>query len=155
MAWTYPALKTAADALVGVVGFQAQADALNAQVQALINRATTYGAVRAILKQAPTGDWAKIVARSKTTATLPPVTGADIGVLAAILLVSVEDADVLDPNLTAFWTQFTSWMGNLATLGDLSAASRTAVLALISGTGPVWLPAITPRDIWIAQGQPA
>lgn len=156
MSWTYQQLATAISALASPpADFYAIAAILNAQTQSLVNQPTTYGVVRGILKTSSTADWSKIVARAKQAATLPPVSGTDVAILGAILITTTNDTDVLDPNNAAFWTTFNNLVVNLAELGDLSAGSSAAILALISTTGPVWAPAVTGRDVWIAKGQPA
>ena len=153
MPWTMSQLKAAMAAYPAPQPTtpDAWAAALNTQTTTLTNQPFTLGQARVIARQSLAGDWARIVMRSRQTATLPPATATDAAVLAAINVCAGSDGDVIDPNSSATWAAWQAGMAALEASGDLSSASAAAIAALTTKTVEVWQPALTAGDIQNAE----
>lgn len=155
MTWTYADLKTAITALSPMPsGFQAIANAINGQTTTLTNQPVKWADAKRLARTASTGDWSRIVARSRQVPAVPPATATDSAILAAINAVESADADVIDPTNSAEWTAFQNGLSALQAAGDLASATVSAIQALTSVTGPKWVPAVTPGDVQTAEAQP-
>jgi len=151
MAWTYAQLAAAYNALSPVPASLSDAcAALNAQTTTLTNQPITWLATKKIARIASTGDWSRIVARSRQVPALPPVTATDVAILAAINAEQSEDADILDPTNTAQWDAFQAGISALEASGDLTSATAAAIVALATVVMPTWQPAVTPGDLQTA-----
>lgn len=146
-AWTHAQLKAAYIALGSPADLGAAATTLNAQTVTLSNQPFAWSSGKAIARRAATGDWSRIVARSRQVPALPPATALDAAILAAINAVEAEDGDVIDPTNAAEWGAFQGGISALATEGDISSATIAAITALTSPTVPVWEPPVTGADI--------
>jgi hypothetical protein len=155
MAWTFNQLKAAIAALSPVPdGVSAIAAAINAQTVTATGAPFQWLAAKVLARTAPTGDWARIVARSRQTPTLPPVTPTDAAILAAINATESGDTDLIDPGSTATWAAFQGGISALEASGDLASATASAILALADPTLPAWQPPVTEGDIQTAMAQP-
>ena len=152
MAWTYAQLKAAIAALpAGTAGIAA---AINAQTVAMTNVIVLWTDMKAVLRTAPTGDWAKIVMRSRMPSVVPPVSAQDFAVMAAINAVQSENTDRFDPTNAQVWAAVQSGINALANVGDVAPATLTILNSLTSRTSPVWEPPVTAGDIQTAGAQP-
>lgn len=124
---------------------------LNAQTMTLNNQPFMLSQARMMARLSMTGDWARIVTRSRMTANLPPTTVADMAILAAINVCAGGDTDVIDPSNSAAWAVWQAGMAALEASGDLSAATVAEISALTTVTVPVWIPELQPNDIKTAQ----
>lgn len=124
-----------ADAALGIADPSAAAEALRLQPgTVLINQPFSWREAKRIARESPTGDWSRIVARSRLQPGLPPTTTDDLAILAAINAVQSADTDIIDPASPA-------WQGGLAALqgvGDLSTATALALHAIGTVTPLPW-----------------
>lgn len=153
MMWTYAQVK-AADVKLAISDLTAATAALNAQIMTATNQTFTWLQAKTVAQTSITGDWSRIVARSRQTPTIPPVTGTDVAILAAINATEMSDTQVIDPTIAAGWSAVQSGLSALQTIGDLSSASVSAINALTTVTSPVWSPALTAGDVQTARAQP-
>lgn len=153
--WTLAQIK-AADAALSPAQPDpaAAAAALNAQTVSQTNRPILWADAKKVARTSSTGDWSRIVARSKQTPTLPPATANDAAILAAINAVESEDGDLIDPANSAQWTTFINGISSLEAAGDLSSATAAAIQGLTSVTTPTWQPPLTAGDVQTARVQP-
>lgn len=158
--WTPQQLKAAVLALSPApADDQAAADAINAQtVQA---SPADFPAAFAfnVLDASATADWFKVVQRSKQalSGSATP-TAADMAVLAASAAVALMQVpgETVRASDTTTWARFTASLAALQAVGDVSAASVSAITALAtpSPTAPKWVPAVTSGDVQTAKAQP-
>lgn len=154
MAWTYTQLKAAIATLSPTpVGPAAIAAVLNAQTVTLAAQPITWGPVKLLARTSATGDWSRIVARSRMTPALPPASTLDAAILAAINATEGMDNDVIDPGNAAAWATFQGGMAALEATGDIAAATVAAILALTGPTVPMWQPLICSGDVQTAEAQ--
>jgi hypothetical protein len=154
-AWTYATLKTALAALNPLPpDIPSQVAAINAQTITLTNQPFAWMAARLAARTAGTGDWSRVIARSRQTPALPPATANDAACLAAINAVQLSDNDIIDPTNAAEWATFQAGLTALAATGDLAAATIVAINALTTTTLPAWVPAVTAGDVQTAEAQP-
>lgn len=113
----------------------------------------TWGAAVVAMQKSANFSWPRIIARSKQSPTLPPASGLDYAILAAINAVSTPMDRIIDSMDTVGWATVQGGMQALQGVGDMTAADVAAIVALVSQTLPAW-PGITIRDVWIALGQP-
>ena len=152
-AWTYPQLK-AAYVAAGSPAMAAAVATLNAQTVAMTNVVVLWTDMKAVLRAVSTGDWAKIVLRSRMLSVVPPVSAQDFAVMAAINAVQSENTDRFDPTNAQVWTAVQSGINALAAVGDVAPATVTILASLTSKTSPVWEPPVTAGDIQTAGAQP-
>ena len=107
-----------------------------AQVRAyqvtLTNQIVALSAAKRIARMAATGDWGRVMARSDQVPNLPPTTATDAAILAAKNVTSMPDTDQIDPTNAGEWATFQNGLSALQAIGDLSAATVTAIGALTS-----------------------
>jgi hypothetical protein len=142
----YAALNTAIAALSPQpVGYDAIAAALNAQT---VRVPVPFVWKTAKLITQVSGSWSKIVLRARQS-------GGDAANLAAINAYEMSDDTLFHPTNPAAMGILVGGLAALQAAGDLTAADVTAIQALATPVAvPVWVPAVTPRDVWIARGQP-
>jgi len=92
------------------------------------------GEAKTIARQSATGDWSRIVLRSRQVATIPPATANDVAVLAAINVTESLDTDPIDQSNTATWPAWQAGIAALEASGDLSSASAALIAALSTQT---------------------
>jgi hypothetical protein len=153
MAWTTAQLQAAIAALDVPDDSDAQiAGLLNAQTVVLSEQPFPWGQALLLARTAATGDWARIVARSRQTPALPPATPTDAAILAAINATESQPGDVIDPTDAATWAAFQAGLAALEASGDLSSATIAAIGALTTVTAAAWTPPIQPNDVFNARG---
>lgn len=146
MSWT-PAQLKAADASLGIADPAEAAAALAQQTATLHNQPFMWADAKRVARESPTGDWARIVMRSRQVASLPPQTPFDAAILAAINAVESADTDVVDPNDPGSWQAWSSGIAALSGVGDLSAGTVAALAALQTRTAPTFTPPPTDQDV--------
>ena len=120
----------------------------------LTNQPIPWPTVETIARTSATGDWSRIVARSRQVPTLPPATATDAAILAAINATESQNTDVLDPTNAPVWAAWQAGFAALEATGDLAATTVAAITALTTQTVLTY-PGVTQNDIWVARGQPA
>ena len=109
-----------------------------------------------ILVASATGDWAKVVLRSRGTPSgASPPSATDNAISAAIEAVSLLQSGeaTIGTSSAGVMSLLSSWLSDLAGVGDVSTASVTAIEALTSVTEPTWQPALQIADLQACQAQ--
>lgn len=137
MVWTYkeltdyPALKAADADLSPPVPDPAQAvAAIRLLTTTKTGQPFKWKVARRIAREAPTGDWSRIVVRARQMPADPPATIKDFAILAAINAVESVDDDIIDPNDPASWQAWENGLGALQAVGDLNADTVTKLNGL-------------------------
>jgi len=129
---------------------------LNTQTTTLTGQNISTQAAFDILESSATGDWAKIVLRSRGTLSgSSPPTATDNAVSAAIeatVLLQSGEATIETSN-AGVAALLSSWLSALVTSGDMSSASEAAILAMTSVTSPAWQPPLEIADLQACQAQ--
>lgn len=158
MAWTPADLKEALAKLDPKLTITEKADILNARTMVLRDQPFLWSEAMAIARGATTLDWARIVARSRMTPTLPPpgtpLELADLAILIAIDAMQSKDGDIIDPVGERGWARFSQGLQVLQAVGDLSDDTVSKIQALTTKTVPVWASPVSTGDIQTAEGQP-
>ena len=155
--WTYAALKAAIAALSPAPAagdYAGAAAALNAQTVTLTGQAFTVGAAKLVAQTSGNMSWARVLQRAQGTATVPPATTMDMAILAARTIVSMPDAQLVNPAAGSGWAAWLAGLTALQAVGDLTAADVAAIDALASVTAPAWSPPVTAGDVQTAEAQP-
>lgn len=150
MTWTYSDLK-AADAALGIDDPAAAAVALNAQTTTLTDQVILWRNAKRTARESTTGDWSRIVARARLQPSLPPTSGTDVAILAAINAVESADNDMIDPNDPGSWGAWQNGLAALHGVGDLSDTTVAALNELTTQTAPRWQPPLNAGDIQTAR----
>ena len=147
MAWTYQALAAAYNAITPApADHAAAAVAINAPTVTTTGQPFLWSQATFIARTSVTGDWGRIVARSRQTPALPPVTAIDFAILAAINAVEGVGTDVIHP-VDPAWAAMQAGFAALLATGDISAATVAAIEALTISVSPAWEPPVTADDI--------
>lgn len=109
--------------------------------------------VKHLARVSISGDWARVITRSKQAANLPPQNRIDLAILAAINAVESLEGDTIDPSDSAQWAMFRDGMAALHAVSDLSSATMQAILALATPL-PVWVPPLTEDVVKAARDLP-
>jgi hypothetical protein len=116
-------------------GVSANLIALASATVTLANQPIPWPAAKAVARRSATGDWGKIVLRSRMTPTGGP---GDAAILVAINAVESEDSDVLRVSDPDAWAVFVGGLQILENAGDLSAQSVAEITALAKVDIPWW-----------------
>lgn len=157
MSWTHAQVAAAFNALSPApASLAAGVVILNTQTTTLTGQNISAQAAFDILETSATGDWAKIVLRSRGTLSgSSPPSATDNAVSAAIeatALLQSSEATIETSN-AGVATLLGSWLAALVASGDVSSASEAAILALASVTEPTWQPPLEIADLQACQTQ--
>jgi len=155
MAWTQDQLKAAITALSPMPSsIEAIASTLNAEVQSVAVDVSTTDVEKIIV---PTGEFYSIyqVSIKTPSGTNPPSQADQVMGLAWYFYRMLNQWQTIQTSQPSVMAAVTVAISQLEAAGILSVASAGAITALTTQSAPVWQPAVTSRDIWIAQGQPA
>ena len=148
MSWTYPDLKAAYTALSPAPADDAAAAAtLNAQTVTLTQPAADVGLgdIQGVLLLS--GDWLKIVGRSKGAASSAALTDPVNVAQLAVALVEGKAATVGAAN----WNSFLGMLQVLVGSADVQQNTYNQVAALAPLTVAKWQPAVTALDVQAAK----
>lgn len=146
MTWSYADLKVA-DSALGIDDPAQAAAALNARTVTKTGQKFFWKDAKRLARESATGDWGRIVARSRLQPNLPPASLADAAILAAINAVESADDDVIDPSDPGSWQAWQSGLAALSAIGDLSANTITALNGLPTVVQLEWDPPPSDQDI--------
>ena len=157
MAWTYSQLASSFAALSPMPSSLSSAvETLNAQTVSLMNQNVIIQEAFSILVSSSSGDWAKVVLRSRESLSgSSSPTAADNAVIAAIQAVSLLQSGLstIETSNSSIASLLESWLSSLASVGDISSSSVSGILSLSTAIIPMWQPAIQVADLQACQQQ--
>jgi hypothetical protein len=157
MTWTITDLQTT-DSALGIDDIAAAAAAINQQKITLTQQDTAIVDMQRVLLSSATGDWAKIVARSRMSLTGTAVDGAILAAINACALVNAAQAGtlrVVQTSVPEIATAFNQSLQGLLAVGDITQDSVNSIEALQTVIKDQWIPPVTAGDIQTARSQPS
>lgn len=133
----------------------------NAEAAAMLNAPTVERTRRFEWREARrkailAGRWSMVLVRARQTPSLPPVTGLDRAILAAINATSMEVDQEIDPAIEDEWQVLLDGLDALVASNDLTAEVADAIRALgaeaVSPASEIGWPAVSEHDVAHARG---